>query len=52
MGEVEDLWGGGALAQPPAPPPVPPPDRVAQLIQQMALLRDENLRLHNDVVDL
>ncbi len=52
MGDVEDPWGGGAPAQPLAPPPVPPPDRVAQLIQQMALLRDENLQLHNDVADL
>ncbi len=52
MGDVEDPWGGGAPAQPPAPPPVPPPDRMAQLMQQMTLLRDENLRLHNDVADL
>ncbi len=52
MGDVEDPWGGGAPAQPPAPPLVPPPDRLAQLMQQMALLWDENLRLHNDVADL
>ncbi len=52
MGDVEDLWGGGAPAQPLAPPPVPPPDRLAQLVQQMALLWDENLWLHNNVADL
>ncbi len=49
MGNVEDPWGDNAPAQPPPPPPV---DRVEQLIQQVALLRDENLRLHNDVADL
>ncbi len=52
MGDVEDLWRGGAPAQPLAPPPAPPPDRVVQLMQQMTLLQDENLRLHNDVADL
>ncbi len=49
MGDVEDPWGGGAPAQPPAPPPE---DRMDQLIQQVALLWDENLRLQNDVTDL
>ncbi len=40
--------------QPPAPQqlPAPPPDRTDQLIQQVALLQDENLWLHNDVADL
>ncbi len=52
MGDVEDPWGGGAPAQPPAPPLVPPPDRLAQLVQQVTLLQDENLQLHNDIVDL
>ncbi len=48
MGGVEDPWGTGAPAQPPAPPQ----DRTDQLIQQMAILHDENLRLQNDVADL
>ncbi len=52
MGDVEDPWAGGAPAQPPALLPVPPPDRVVKLIQQVALLRDENLWLHNGVADL
>ncbi len=38
MGDLNDLWGAGALNQPPAPPI----DRTDQLIQQVALLRDEN----------
>ncbi len=46
MPDVADPWGDGALNQPPpVPPPPPPVDRMAQLVQQMALLWDENLRL-------
>ncbi len=54
MGDVADSWGGQAPQQPPASqqPPAPPPDRMDQLIQQVALLRDENLRLQNNVADL
>ncbi len=56
MGNVNDPWGSDAPAQPPVPPPAPAPappvDRTAQLIQQMAILRDKNLRLQNDVTDL
>ncbi len=55
MGGIEDLWGTGAPNQPLPQPPVPlqaPQDRTDQLIQQVALLRDENLCLHNDVADL
>ncbi len=46
MEDVANAWGNQA-PQPPVPeqPPPPPPDRTDQLIQQMALLRDENLRL-------
>ncbi len=47
MGDVEDPWGGA-----PAQPPAPPVDRMDQLIQQVALLWDENLRLQNDVADM
>ncbi len=47
MGDVADPWAGGVPRQPPLPA-----DRTDQLIQQMALLRDENLRLQNDVADL
>ncbi len=51
MGDVADPWAGGAPQQPPALPQLPasPQDRMDQLIQQVALLRDENLWLHNDV---
>ncbi len=55
MEDVADPWGKEAPQRPPAPqqPPAPPPDnRMDQLIWQVALLRDENLRLHNDVADL
>ncbi len=52
MGDVADPWAGGAPQQPPVPPQAPPPDRMDQLIQQVALLWDENLHLHNDVADL
>ncbi len=53
MEDVANTWDNHA-PQPPAPeqPPPPPPDRTDQLIQQVALLRDENLRLQNDVADL
>ncbi len=50
MGDVEDPWGMGVPNQP--PPGGPPQDRMDQLIQQVALLWDENLQLHNDIVDL
>ncbi len=52
MGDIEDPWGTGTPNQPPAQPPAPPQDRTDQLIQQVALLRDENLRLHNDIANL
>ncbi len=52
MGEVADPWGNAVLAQPPVPPPEPLADRMDQLIQQVALLRDENLCLNNDIADL
>ncbi len=55
MGDIADPWGGQAPQQPPAPqqlPAAPPDDRTDQLIQQVALFWDENLRLHNDVADL
>ncbi len=48
MGDINGPWNEGALAQPPAPPA----DRTEQLIQQMALLRDENRCLQEDVTDL
>ncbi len=44
MGDLNDPWAGGALAQ--------PGDRMDQLIQQVALLRDENRRLQDNVTDL
>ncbi len=49
MGDLQDLWVGGP---PQLPQPGPPVDRMAQLVQQMALLQDENLRLQHDVADL
>ncbi len=52
MEGAEDPWGNNAPGPPPVPPADPPQDRTDQLIQQVALLRDENLRLHNDVADL
>ncbi len=52
MGDAEDLWGNNAPQQPLPQPPAPPQDRTDQLIQQVALLRDENLRLQNDIADL
>ncbi len=55
MGDVADPWGGQAPQQPPAlqqPAALPPDNRTDQLIWQVALLRDENLRLHNNVADL
>ncbi len=48
MGDVEDPWGTGAPNQLPAPPQ----DRTDQLIQQVALLCNENHRLQQDVTDL
>ncbi len=50
MGEAEEPWGNNVPAQVPTPPL--PQDRTDQLIQQVALLWDENLCLHNDVADL
>ncbi len=54
MGDVADPWGNGIPNQPlpENPLPVPPVDRTDQLIQQVALLRDENLQLQNDITDL
>ncbi len=54
MGDVTDPWNQQAPQQPLAPqqPPAPPQDRTEQLLQQVALLRDENLRLQNNVTDL
>ncbi len=52
MGDVADPWGDNTPEQPPVPPGNPPQDRTDQLIQQVALLRDENLHLQNDVADL
>ncbi len=52
MEEAEDPWGNNTPGPPPVPLVNPPQDRTDQLIQQAALLRDENLQLHNDVADL
>ncbi len=55
MEDVAHAWGDQVPQQPPAPqqPTAPPPDnRTDQLIRQVTLLRDENLRLQNDVADL
>ncbi len=54
MGDVADPWNKRAPQQPPAPqqPLALPQDRTDQLIQQVALLWDENLRLQNNVMDL
>ncbi len=52
MGDINDPWAGGAPNQPPDQPPAPPEDRTDQLVQQMALLWDENLWLQNDIADL
>ncbi len=48
MGDVADLWAGGAPAQ----LPDNPADRMDQLIQQVALLRNENRHLQDDITDL
>ncbi len=50
-GDMEDMgdpWGDHAPGPPPVPLAGPPQDRTDQLIQQVALLQDENLRLQND----
>ncbi len=52
MGDAADPWGNNAPGPPPVPLANPPQDRTDQLIQQVALLWDENLRLHNDIADL
>ncbi len=44
MGDLNNPWAGGAPAQ--------PGDRTDQLIQQVALLQDENRRLQDNVTDL
>ncbi len=52
MEDTGDPWGDHAPGPPPVPQADPPQDRTDQLIQQVALIRDENLRLQNDVADL
>ncbi len=48
MGDINGPWNEGA----PGPATDPPIDRTEQLIQQMALLHDENWRLQEDTTDL
>ncbi len=55
MGDVADPWGGGsptATTRHCSNRLLRHPIEWDQLIQQVALLRDENLQLHNDVADL
>ncbi len=52
MEDAEDPWGDNMPGPPLVPPPDPLCDRMDQLIHQVALLQDENLRLHNNIMDL
>ncbi len=48
MGDINGPWNETALR----PLNASPEDRTEQLIQQMALLCDENRRLQDDITDL